>query len=44
MMTNTVWDGDELVPLDSLLDEETLDEEASTQVGAMFESRRRDAD
>lgn len=28
---------------DSPLDEETLDEQASTQMGAMYEPRRRDA-
>lgn len=30
--------------LDSPLDEETLDERASTQMGEMWGSRRRDAD
>jgi len=36
----TTWDeNDMLVPLD----EETLDEKASTQMGDMYESRRRDA-
>ena len=30
-------------PLDSPLDEETLDEQASTQMGEMWESRRRSA-
>ncbi len=30
-------------PLDSPLDEETLDEQASTQMGEQWESRRRDA-
>jgi hypothetical protein len=40
-----VWDGDMLVPrpLDSPLDEETLDERASTQMGPHWEPRRRDA-
>ena len=40
-----VWEGDMLVPrpLDSPLDEETLDEQAATQMGDRFESRRRDA-
>jgi hypothetical protein len=44
-MESMVWDGDMLVPrpLDSPLDEETLDEQASTQMGDMYESRRRDA-
>jgi hypothetical protein len=42
-MESMVWDGDMLVPRDSLLDEETLDEQASTQMGNMYESRRRDA-
>ncbi len=31
-------------PLDSLLDRETLDEKASTQMGEMWESTRRGAD
>jgi hypothetical protein len=35
------WPGEE--PLDSPLDRETLDEQASTQMGAMWEPRRRDA-
>ena len=41
-----VWENDMLVPapLDSPLDEETLDEQASTQMGSMYEPRRRDAD
>ncbi len=30
-------------PLDSPLDEQTLDEQASTQMGEMYDSRRRDA-
>jgi hypothetical protein len=38
-----VWDGDMLVPRDSPLDAETLDEQASTQMGP-WESRRRDAE
>jgi len=37
------WDGDMLVPLDSPLDEETLDEQASTQMGP-WESRRDDTE
>lgn len=41
-----VWEGDMLVPapLDSPLDKETLDEQASTQMGELWESRRRDAE
>lgn len=35
------WPGEP--PLDSPLDRETLDEEASTQMGGMYESTRRDA-
>ena len=35
--------GDENDMLDSPLDKETLDEEASTQMGSMYEARRRDA-
>jgi hypothetical protein len=44
-MESMVWDGDMLVPRppDFPLDEETLDEQASTQMGDMYESRRRDA-
>ncbi len=38
---HTVWDESNM--LDSPLDEETLDEQASTQMGSMYESRRRDA-
>ena len=37
-----VWDENDM--LVSPLDEETLDEQASTQMGGMYESRRRDAD
>jgi len=37
----TVWEEEDM--LDSPLDEETLDEQASTQMGPMYESRRRDA-
>ena len=36
-----VWDENDT--LDSPLDEETLDEQASTQMGEMYEPRRRDA-
>ena len=36
-----VWDENDT--FDSPLDEETLDEQASTQMGEMYESRRRDA-
>ena len=36
-----MWDeGDSILPLD----EETLDEQAATQMGERWESRRRDAD
>ena len=35
------WDEEDM--LDSPLDEETLDEQASTQMGETWESRRRDA-
>ncbi len=44
-MGDMVWDGDVFVPapLDSPLDAETLDEQASTQMGSMYEPRRRDA-
>jgi hypothetical protein len=37
-----VWDENDM--LASPLDKETLDEQASTQMGEMWESRRRDAD
>jgi hypothetical protein len=44
-MESMVWDGDMLVPrLDSPLDEDTIDEQASTQLGPGYESRRRDAE
>ena len=36
-----VWEGDMLA---SPIDRETLDEQASTQMGQMYEPRRRDAD
>jgi len=44
-MENMVWENDMLVPapLDSPLDEETLDEQSSTQMGP-WDSRRRDAE
>jgi hypothetical protein len=43
-MAAMVWQDDMLVPeLDSPLDAETLDEQASTQMGP-WESRRRDAE
>ncbi len=38
---DTVWE--ESRRFDSPLDEETLDEQASTQMGSMYEPRRRDA-
>jgi hypothetical protein len=40
-----VWENDMLVPRepDSPLDRETLDEQHSTQMGQMYEPRRRDA-
>ena len=38
-MDSMMWEDDILVPLD----EETLDEQASTQMGEMWGSRRRDA-
>jgi len=45
-MENMVWEGDTLVPapLDSPLDAETLDEQASTQMGACYTPRRQDTD
>jgi hypothetical protein len=44
-MDEMMWDGDLLVPrpLGSPLDQETLDEQASTQMGPHWESRRRGA-
>jgi len=44
-MDEMVWEGDMLVPapLDSPLDAETLDEQASTQLGP-WDSRRRNAE
>ena len=44
-MDEYTWEGDMLVPrpLDSPLDEETLDERASTQMGP-WDSRRRGAE
>jgi len=36
-----VWDENDT--FDSPLDEETLDEQASTQMGSMYDPRRRDA-
>ena len=38
-----LWENGMLVPHESPLDRETLDEEASTQMGDMWESTRRDA-
>ena len=38
----SVWDENDM--LVSPLDEETLDEQHSTQMGSMWEPRRRDAD
>ena len=44
-MGDLVWEGDTLIPapLDSPLDEETLDEQSSTQMGERYDARRRDA-
>jgi hypothetical protein len=45
-MEAMVWDENDMLvpePLDSPLDEETLDEQHSTQMGSMYEPRRRDA-
>jgi hypothetical protein len=42
-MEEMVWENDMLVPRDSPLDEETLDEQAATHMGRTWESRRRDA-
>ena len=39
-----IWDGDMLVPRDSPLDRETLDERSTSRMGERWEETRRDSD